>query len=116
MLEAPCAEPFWATFCSTASLQGSGAPLLQPTAPRMTERAGATAGRTGMPGEPQTTAEHCPRHGPTYTPWMLSHSRGCSFPQPALQQHPGQPFPGGQRYTTTQTCCLNSALQRFEIK
>lgn len=60
---------------------GSGAPLLQPTAPSVTERAGAIAGRTGMPGEAQIPTEH-PSQALPYTPRMLSHSHGCSFPQP----------------------------------
>lgn len=83
MLEAPCAEPLWATFCSTASVQGSGAPSLQPTAP---------SGLHDKEREPQLGGLGCqenhrpcqsthPRHGPTDTPWMLSHSHGCYFPQ-----------------------------------
>lgn len=91
MLEAPCAEPLWATFCSTASLQESGAPMLQPTAPSMTEsrihswedwdaRRTTDPGRAPVPGTDPLTHPGC-----SHTPMgALSHSQPCSSTQGSL--------------------------------
>lgn len=65
----------------------AGTSLLQPTAPSMAERAGVTAGRSGMPGEPQPTAEHPSHSHPldALTPrGALSHSQPCSSTQGSL--------------------------------